>query len=417
MNQQRRALVKAGAAAAALSATGLSGLAHAQAAGPIRLGLMTVKTGPLASGGLDMEKALMQYLKERNYMMAGRKVELFVGDSGGVPATARAKVQELVERNKIHVMIGPLAANEALAVDDYIRSASLPTLSVAAAEDMTQRKASPWFVRGTSTSSQCAHPMADYCLKELKWKRMGLIADDLSYGHEMLAGFQRVFEEGGGKIIQKTFSPLTVPDYGSYLAQLKTNVDGIFLGFAGSNGFRYLRQFNEYGMKGKVNVVGGMTALDEAVLRNMGDEALGIRTACWYSAELANPLNKKFAADFRAQNKYDPGFYAAATYVEAAVLEAALNTIKGKIEDKAAFMKALRSVKTSTVRGPVSFDSYGNVVGDVFIRRVERKDGRLVNVVDKTYPNVSQFWTYKPEEFLKNPVYSRDWPKALNLES
>ena len=417
MNQQRRALVKAGAAAAALSASGLSSIARAQAAGPIRLGLLTVKTGPLASGGLDMEKALNQYLKERNFMMAGRKVELFVGDSGGVPATTRTKVQELVERNKIHVMIGPLAANEALAVDDYIRAQSVPTLSVAAAEDMTQRKANPWFVRGTSTSSQCAHPMADYCLKELKWKRMGLIADDLAYGHEMLAGFQRVFEEGGGKIVQKQFAPLTVPDYGSYLAQLKTNVDGIFLGFAGSNGFRYLRQFNEYGMKGKVNVVGGMTALDEAVLRNMGDEALGIRTSCWYSAELSNPINKKFAADFRTQNKYDPGFYAAATYVEAAVLESALDAIKGKVEDKAALMKALKAVKASTARGPVSFDSYGNVVGDVFIRRVERKDGRLVNVVDKTYPNVSQFWTYKPEDFLKNPVYSRDWPPAKNLES
>jgi branched-chain amino acid transport system substrate-binding protein len=282
---------------------------------------------------------------------------------------------------------------------------------------MTQRKANPWFVRGTSTSSQCSQPMADYCLKELKWKRMALIADDLAYGQEMLAGFQRVFEEGGGKVVQKQFPPLTVPDYGSFLAQLKTNVDGIFLGFAGSNGFRYLRQFNEYGMRGKVNVVGGMTALDEAVLRNMGDEALGIRTACWYSAELANPLNRKFAAEFRAQNKYDPGFYAAATYVEAAVLEAALEAIKGRIEDKAAFMKALRGVKTSTVRGPVSFDSYGNVVGDVFIRRVERKDGRLVNVVERTYPNVSQFWTYKPEEFLKNPVYSRDYPPAKNLES
>ncbi|HEY4374173.1 MAG TPA: ABC transporter substrate-binding protein [Burkholderiales bacterium] len=417
MNSNRRTLIKAAGAAAAVAAVGTSTAARAQAGGTIRIGLMTVKTGPLASGGLDMEKALVQYLKERNNMMAGRKVELFVGDSAGVPATARTKVQELVERNKIHVMIGPLAAAEALATDDYIRQAKLPTLSVAAAEDMTQRKTNPWFVRGTSTSSQCAHPMADYCLKELKWKRMGIIADDLAYGHEMLAGFQRVFEEGGGKIVQKQFAPLTVPDYGTYLAQLKTNVDGIFLGFAGSNGFRYLRQFNEYGMKGKVGVVGGMTALDEAVLRNMGDEALGIRTSCWYSAELANPINQKFAAAFRAQNKYDPGFYAAATYVEAAVLEAALDAIKGKIEDKTAFMKALRAVKTSTARGPVSFDSYGNVVGDVFIRRVERKDGRLVNVVEKTYPNVSQFWTYKPEDFLKNPVYSRDWPPAKNLES
>ena len=416
MNISRRSLVQAMGSAAALAASGVPPLARAQAE-PIRLGLMTVKTGPLASGGLDMERALVMYLKERNNMLAGRKVELIVGDSGGVPATARTRIQELVERNKVHVMMGPLAAGEALAVDDYIRAQSLPTLSVAAAEDMTQRKANPWFVRATSTSSQCAHPMADFCAKELKWRRMSVIADDLAYGHEMLAGFQRVFEENGGKIVQKLFSPLTVADYGTYLAQLKTNVDGIFLGFAGSNGFRFLRQFNEYGLRGKINVVGGMTALDEAVLRNMGDEALGVRTACWYSAELANPINRKFAAEFRREHKYDPGFYAAATYVNAAVLETALVAIKGRVEDKPALIKALRAVKVATARGPVSFDSYGNVVGDVFIRRVERKEGRLVNVVERVYENVSQFWTYKPEEFLKNPVYSRDYPPARNLES
>jgi branched-chain amino acid transport system substrate-binding protein len=234
----------------------------------------------------------------------------------------------------------------------------------------------------------------------------------------MCAGFQRVFEELGGKIVQKFFPPLAVPDYGTYLAQLKTNVDGIFLGFAGANGFRYLRQFNEYGLMKKVIPVGGMTALDEAVLRNMGDEALGIVTSCWYSAEIENAVNKRFVANFRVEWKYDPGFYAAATYTEAAVLEAALNLIKGKIEDKPAFMKAVRGLKNvETCRGPVSFDQYGNVVGNNYIRKVERKDGRLVNRVIKTYPNVSQFWTYKPEEFLKNPVYSRDYPPAKNLES
>ncbi len=416
MSIDRRAWVKGVGGMLVAAGSGLPVASRAQA-GPIRIGLMTVKSGPLASGGLDMERALNMYLQERNHMLAGRKVELIVGDSGGVPASARARIQELVERNKIHVMMGPLAANEALAVDDYIRSQTLPTLSVAAAEDMTQRKANPWFVRATSTSSQCAHPMADFCAKELKWRRMAVIADDLAYGHEMLAGFQRVFEESGGKVVQKLFSPLTVADYGTYLAQLKTNVDGIFLGFAGSNGFRFLRQFNEYGLRGKLNVVGGMTALDEAVLRNMGDEALGVRTACWYSAELANPINRKFAAAFRKEHKYDPGFYAAATYVNGAVLETALTAINGRIEDKPALMKALRSVKAATARGPVAFDTYGNVVGDVFIRRVERKEGRLVNVVERVYDNVSQFWTYKPEEFLKNPVYSRDYPPARNLES
>jgi branched-chain amino acid transport system substrate-binding protein len=410
---RRRFIQASGAGTMAL---GLPSIAHSQT-GPIRIGLVTVKSGPLASGGIDMERALVQYLKERNYAMAGRKVELFVADSGGVPAQARTKIQELVERDRIHVMIGPLDTASALAADDYIRQAQLLTLSVAAAEDMTQRKPNPWFTRGTSTSSQCAQPLADYCAKTLKYKRMVVMADDIAYGHEMCAGFQRVFEEAGGKIIQKIFSPLTVPDYGTYLAQLKTNADAMFLGFAGSNGFRYLRQFNEYGLRGKITPVGGMTALDEAVLRNMGDEALGIVTSCWYSAEIENAVNKRFAANFRVDWSYDPGFYAAATYVEAAVLEATLAVTKGNIEDKPAFMKAVRGIKVDTARGPVAFDQYGNVVGNVYIRKVERKDGRLVNRVIRTYPNVSQFWTYKPAEFLKNPVYSRDWPPAKNLES
>src|SRR5436190_8957448 len=318
---RRRFIQATGAGAAALA---VPTIARSQT-GAIRVGVMTVKTGRLASGGIDMERALVQYLKERDYTLAGRKVDLFVGDSGGVPAQARTKIQELVERDRIQVMIGPLDTASALAADDYIRQAQLLTLSVAAAEDMTQRKPNPWFTRGTSTSSQSAQPLADYCAKTLKYKRMLTIADDIAYGHEMCAGFQRVFEDAGGKIVQKLFPPLTVPDYGTYIAQLKTNVDGIFLGFAGSNGFRFFRQFNEYGLRGKIPVVGGMTAFDEAVLRNVG--------------------------------------------------------------------------------------------GNVYIRKVERKDARLVNSVIHTYPNVSQFWTYKEQEFLKNPVYSRDWPPAKNLES
>jgi len=416
MGFNRRKFIQATGAGLGASALGFPAIVRAQGE-PIRLGLLTVKTGPLASGGLDMERALVMYLRERNNTIAGRKVELFVADTAGVAATARTKTQELVEKNRVHALTGPLDAGSALAIDDYIRAQQMPTLSVAAAEDMTQRKPNPWFVRATSTSSHCSQPLADYCAKTLGYKRMAVIADDIPYGHEMVAGFQRVFEDAGGKIVQKLFPPLTVPDYGTYLAQMKTNIDGIFLGFAGSNGFRWYRQFNEYGLKGKINVVGGMTAFDEAVLRNMGDEVLGVLTACWYSAELDNPINRKFAPAFRAEAKYDPGFYGAATYVNGAVFQAALEAVKGRIEDKEAFMKALRALRVDTCRGPVTFDPYGNVVGNVYIRKVERKEGRLVNSVIHTYPNVSQFWTYKPEEFLKNPVYSRDWPPAKNLES
>ena len=404
------------AAAGALPAAGypLNALAQGE---PVRLGLLTIRTGPLASGGLDVERGLTMYLKERNNVLGGRKVELIAADTAGVPATALSKTQELVERNKVHALTGPLAAFEALAMDGYIRKQQIPTLWVPGADDLTQRKQNPWAVRATSTSSQSSHPMGDYCARVMKYKRMAVIADDIAFGYETVGGFQRVFEDGGGKVVQKLFAPLSVPDYSSYLAQLKTNVDAIFIGFAGSNGFRFMRQFNESGLIGKTAIVGNMTALEESVLRNMGDEALGIATACWYSAELDNPLNARFAKAFRAETKYDPGLYAAMGHVNGAVFEAALIAAKGQVENKEAFMKALRSVKVDTVRGPVSFDAYGNVVGNVYIRKVTRKEGRLVNSVIQTYPNVSQFWTYDPVTYLKQPVYTRDFPPSKNLES
>src|ERR1700754_1185916 len=233
----------------------------AQGGGPVRVVLLAAKTGPLASGGIDMELALAMFLKERDNVLAGRKVELIVADTAGVPATARTKAQELIEKNNVHCIIGPLAAFEALAIADYLTEKEMPTLGVAAAEDMTQRHPSPWFVRLTSTSSQWAYPLADYSAKELKYKKIVTIADDFAYGHEMCAGFQRVFEDNGGKIIQKIFTPLATPDYGSYVAQVKS-ADAIFLGTAGSNGFRFLRQFIEYGLKGKEGGVGRLSALD-----------------------------------------------------------------------------------------------------------------------------------------------------------
>jgi branched-chain amino acid transport system substrate-binding protein len=387
----------------------------AQSSDPIRIGLLAAKTGPLASGGIDMDLALTMFLKERDNMLAGRRVELIVADTAGVPATARTKAQELIEKNNVNCIIGPLAAFEALAIADYLKEKEVPTLGVAAAEDMTQRHPSPWFVRLTSTSAQCAYPLAEYSAKELKYKTIVTIADDFAYGHEMCAGFQRAFEDSGGKIIQKIFTPLATPDYGSYVAQVKS-ADAIFLGTAGSNGFRFLRQFIEYGLKDKMAVIGGMTALDESVLRNMGEEALGILTTSWYSAELDNSLNKTFAPSFRKQFKYDPGYYAASTYLSGEVLEAALQATKAEVADKKALMAAIRSSSAPTIRGQIKFDEFGNVVGNVYIRKVTKSDGRLVNTVVKTYPDVTQFWTYDKTAFLQNPVYSRDYPPAKNLE-
>jgi branched-chain amino acid transport system substrate-binding protein len=385
---------------------------------PIRVGFLTIKSGALAAGGIQMEDGLKLYLKEHNNMIAGRKVELFTGDTGGQPAITKAKIAELVEKDKVNVVIGPLAAFEAIAVDDYIRKAEIPTISPSAgAEDLTQRKPNPWFVRAVGSSAQPNQPFGEYVAKELKYKRIAVLGDDFAFGHENVGGFQRTFEENGGKIVQKLWSPLNTADYGAYISQIKTNVDAIYIAYAGSNGVKFLRQYKEYGMQGKIPVLGNMTAVDEGILGSMGDEALGVISPGWYAQSLNNPNNTKFNQGMLKEFKQAPGYYSVGAYGAMLMLEQALKDNKSNIEDKKSFMNALRNVQVNNdPRGKITLDALGNPIMDIYIRKVERVNGQLTNTIIKTYPGVTQFWKYKSAEFLSNPVYSRDYPVSNNLE-
>src|SRR5438270_5639660 len=145
---------------------------------PVKIGLLTVKTGPLAAGGIQMEQGTIRFLKDRNYTLAGRKVELVIADTGGNPAGTKTKTQELVERDNVDMILGPLAAFELLAISEYAAQAKVAILSLAAAEDMTQRRPNPYFVRASATSAQTMHPLADYAAKELKFKRVITVSED-----------------------------------------------------------------------------------------------------------------------------------------------------------------------------------------------------------------------------------------------
>ena len=376
----------------------------------VRLGLLTVKTGPLAQGGLQMEQGLSVFLKQKGSTLAGRPVELIVADTGGNPAGAKTKAQELVERDKVDFIVGPLAAFELLAISAYIEQAQVPLLSLAAADDMTQRKPNSYFVRASATSSQCGHPLGDYAAKEMKLKRVATISEDFAFGYEQAGGFQRVFEGEGGRIVKKLWPPLNTADFTPFLAQI-ADVDGVWNGFAGANPIKFNQQYAGLGLKAKYPVLGGWTAYDDALLKSFGDDAMGAISAAWYSSDLDTASNRRFVADMVKQYGNVPGGYAAGTFINGMCIEAALEKTGGKTDDRAALIAALRGVSlTDTPRGTFHFDRFGNVVGNVFIRRLERKDGRLVNTIVKTYPNVSQFWTFDEKKYLAQPVYSRDYP-------
>jgi branched-chain amino acid transport system substrate-binding protein len=403
----RRHFMAATAAGAALATFKFPAPAIAQSA-PFKLGLLTVKTGPLAQGGIQMEQGVLTYLKEKNNMFGGRKVEFFSADTGGSPAGTKTKVQELVEREKVDTILGPLAAFELLAITDYIADVKTPMLSLAGAEDITQRRPNPYFLRPSATSAQAMHPMADFAAKELKLKRVVTVSEDFAFGHEQMGGFQETFENAGGKVVAKIWPPLVTPDYTPFVAQI-ADCDGVCQGFAGSNPLRFMKTYAAAGLK--FPVLSGETGGDDALLRIMGDEFLGMYSCCPYTLDLANDSNKRFVAAMQKDFGVDPGFYASGLYIAAQVVDEGLKLASGKSEDHEALTKAMRSVKLKdTPRGDLSFDHLGNVVGDFYVRQVQKENGKYINKTVKTYKDVSQFWTYDEKAFLARPVYSRNYP-------
>jgi branched-chain amino acid transport system substrate-binding protein len=387
----------------------------AQAA-PFKIGLLTIKTGPLAQGGIQMEQGISTFLREKDYTLAGRKIEFISADTGGNPAGAKTKAQELVERYKVDVILGPLAAFELLAIIDYIRDRQISLISVAAAEDATQRKANPFVMRTSGSSGQCSHVMADFAVRDLGYKRAATISDDFAYGHEQMSAFQRVFEESGGKVVKKLWPPLVTPDYTPYIAQIH-DVDCVYNGFGGSTPVKFMRAYADLGMKAKVPLLAGFTAMDDPLLRSLGDEAVGVISAAVYLPELDSPTNKRFLAAMQKDYGVLPGIYSSSMYVAGQCIESALLSLDGKADDRPAFAEGLRAVNLAdTPRGPVRFDRLGNVISDVFIRKCERINSQLSNTIIKRYKSVSQFWTYDEKAFLTAPVYSRDYPPAKNLE-
>jgi len=383
----------------------------------LRVGFLTVRTGPLAAGGRQMEEGINLLLKERNFAFAGRKVDIFFADTAGQPALAKTKTQELVEREKVHVIIGPLATFEALAIDDYMLSSKTPliTPTSAAQMDLAQQGKSEYVIHVYGTAAQPMHVLGQYAAKNLGLKRIATIADDFTYGHEGTAGFHHMFEDNGGKIVQKLWPPLNVADYGSYVGQIKPNVDGVYAGFAGSNPLRFLRTYREYGLKKPV--FGNPTLVDEGILKNMGDEALGVYSASWYTVDRDAPDSKRFVESIQREYKVTPGFYTAGTYTAGLWLEEAMKAVKGRFEDKAAFVKALHNVRLSRgPMGPIRLDEYGKPILNIYVRKVERRNGQLVNTTIDTVKDVSQFFTYDPKQFLAGPLYGRDVPPAKNLE-
>jgi branched-chain amino acid transport system substrate-binding protein len=258
------------------------------------------------------------------------------------------------------------------------------------------------------------HPLGDYAAKTLKYKRVAVIAMDNPFGHEQIGGFQRVFEDNGGRVIQRLWVPLNALDFAPYLAQVSKDADAVCAVFVAGQAVRFVKHYGESSLKGRVPLIGSGVMMDEHALRSMGDEAIGVVSALLWSPTLTNPANQTFMKLAEAKLGRSPAYFHAVMYSSGRWILEAAKLVNGQVEDKERFVNAIRraSETTDDPRGPIKLDDYGNPTENVYILKVERVGGKLVNTVLHTYPLVSQFWTYGAAEFLKLPPYTRDYPPA-----
>jgi branched-chain amino acid transport system substrate-binding protein len=380
--------------------------------GHIKIGFLAPLSGGMAANGKDMLAGLELYLEEIKYQAAGRKIELLIEDDEANPAVGITKSRKLVEKDGVHLMTGGLMASTAYALAPYIDSQGIPmTYPIMSADDITQRKIPQWIVRTGWTSSQPHQPFGEYAYNVLKFKKVSIVAYDFAFGWECVGGFHKTFEDAGGKILQKVWVPLTAQDMSPYLSQISKDADAVFAVFSGRLALQFVKQYKEFGLKDKIPLIGGGTLTDEHILPSMGDEAIGIITPLIYSEVLDNPANKKFVKAFRAKAKKAASYYSEGTYSGMRWIVEAIKAINGDVENRAKLLAALKQVELKDLpRGPMKLDHYGNPLQNVYVRKVEKVKGELQNTVIHAFPNVSQFWKSKPEDFLKQPVYSRDFP-------
>ena len=400
------------------------GVAAAAPAGAeeLRIGYIAPVTGIFAQVGKDMVDGFQLYLAEHNNKLGGMDVKFIVEDDQGKPDAGVTKVKKLILQDKVHMFIGGLLASTGYAVAPVSTAEkTLYISSVSSADDLTQRQLGkyPYFLRTSWTSSQPHHALGQWACDQ-GYKKAVVIAADYAFGYETVGGFQRAFEDCGGKVIQKIWPPLGTKDFGPYIPTIKADTDIIFTTMVGPMALQFPKQLRAAG--NSKPILGSGVSYDEFVLPFMGNEVIGDVSALHYSAAIDTPGNQTFVKAYRSKYGKVPGYYSENNYSTAMWIDQAIQRAGGKYPGPEQFIKIMQSIKLDAPRGPLELDENRNPVENVYIKKVEKKKmfgydkDELWNTVIKTYPHVSQFWTYGKEKFLAQPVYDRDFPPCKYCE-
>jgi branched-chain amino acid transport system substrate-binding protein len=386
VNARRRSVVTASLSAAALAALPRI----AQAADPIRIGVILPMSGPFDSTGRQIDAAIRLFVARNGDTVAGRKIEIVLRDDTGLaPETTKRIAQEMVVKDQVGVLAGFGLTPLALAAAPIATEAKVPMIVMAAATSIIPQK-SPFIVRTGFTLAQVTLPLADWAPKN-GIKRVVTLVADYGPGLDAEKTFVKRFGEAGGTIVESIRAPLRNPDYAPFLQRAKdAKPDALFVFVPSGEGIGVLKQFVDRGLKeAGIRLICTGDVLDDDLLEAIGPSALGVVSSHHYSAAHDSPENKAFVDAFMKANKgMRPNFHAVGGYDGMQLIYAALKKTNGSTDGEQ-LVTAMKGSSWISPRGPILIDAATrDVVQTVYLRKVERVDGKLWNVEFDKVANV-----------------------------
>jgi branched-chain amino acid transport system substrate-binding protein len=377
-------LSRAALAGLLLGAATLSG-APASAEDTIKIGLILPMTGGQSSTGKQIDNAIKLYMQQNGSTVAGKKIEVILKDDAALPDNTKRIAQELIVNDKVSIIAGFGVTPAALAAAPLATQAKVPEVVMAAGTSIITEK-SPYIVRTSFTLPQSSTVIGDWAVKN-DIKTVAVLVSDYAPGADALASFKEHFEAGGGKIVEEIKVPLANPDFAPFLQRMKdAKPDAMFVFVPAGQGGNFMKQFVERGLdKSGIKVIGPGDVMDDDLLNNMGDAAVGAVTAHIYSAAHPSQKNKDFVAAYKKDFGSRPGFMAVGGYDGIHLIYEALKKTNGNA-DGDALIAAMKGMKWESPRGPISIDpETRDIIQNVYIRKVERKDGELYNLEFATF--------------------------------
>ncbi len=377
----------AGALAATLVALAGSMLplasAQAQPQGKLKVGLMLPYTGTYAALGNSITNAFKLAIEENGGKVAGREVEYFVVDDESDPAKAPDNANKLIKRDNVDVLVGTVHSGVALAMAKMARdNNTLLIVPNAGADDITGSLCAPNIFRTSFSNSQAGIAMGKV-MAEQKKKTAVTLTWNYAAGTESVGGFKEAFEAGGGKVIKEMALPFPQVEFQSYLTEIAAlKPDVVYVFFAGAGAVKFVKDYAAAGLNKTIQLV-GPGFLTDGTLEAQGDAAQGLLTTLHYGDGLNNPKNIAFRAAYLKAYKTDPDVYAVQGYDAAQLLIAGMNAVKGDTTKRAELEKAMESAKLDSPRGPFALTKSHNPIQDIYLRKVEGKENKVIGVAVK----------------------------------